>query len=128
MTSRIEDYALIGDCESAALVSRDGSIDWLCWPRFDSDACFAALLGTPEHGRFRIAPKGSNKRVTRRYRPDTLILATRFECGDGAATLIDFMPIRGKHPDCVRIVVGEGGRVTMCAELVLRFGYGAIVP
>ena len=128
MASRIEDYALIGDCESAALVSRDGSIDWLCWPRFDSDACFAALLGTPEHGRFRVAPKGSIKRVTRRYRPDTLILETRFETEDGAATLIDFMPIRGKHPDCVRVVVGERGRVTMCAELILRFGYGAIVP
>src|SRR5256885_15003623 len=111
MASRIEDYALIGDCESAALVGRDGSIDWLCWPRFDSDACFAALLGTPEHGRFRIAPKDDVKHVTRRYRKDTLILETRFETGDGAVTLIDFMPIRGKHPDCVRIVVGERGRV-----------------
>jgi GH15 family glucan-1,4-alpha-glucosidase len=128
MTSRIEDYALIGDCESAALVSRDGSIDWLCWPRFDSDACFAALLGTPENGRFRIAPKGEIKSVTRRYRPDTLILETRFETADGAVTLIDFMPIRGKNPDCVRIVVGERGRVPMCAELIIRFGYGAIVP
>ena len=128
MTSRIEDYALIGDCESAALVSRDGSIDWLCWPRFDSDACFAALLGAPENGRFRIAPKGEIKRITRRYRADTLILETRFETDDGATTLIDFMPIRGNHPDCVRIVVGERGRVTMCAELILRFGYGAIVP
>jgi len=128
MTSRIEDYALIGDCESAALVSCDGSIDWLCWPRFDSDACFAALLGTPENGRFRIAPKGDIKRVTRRYRPDTLILETRFETAEGAATLIDFMPIRGNHPDCVRIVVGERGRVAMCAELILRFGYGSIVP
>src|SRR5438270_4981499 len=128
MPSRIEDYALIGDCESAALVSRDGSIDWLCWPRFDSDACFAALLGAPEHGRFRIAPKGDIKRITRRYRPHTLILETHFETEDGAATLIDFMPIRGKHPDCVRIVVGERGRVSMCAELILRFGYGAIVP
>jgi GH15 family glucan-1,4-alpha-glucosidase len=128
MASRIEDYALIGDCESAALVSRDGSIDWLCWPRFDSDACFAALLGTPEHGRFRIAPKGDVGRITRRYRPDTLILETRFETADGAATLIDFMPVRGKNPDCVRIVVGERGRMPMCAELILRFGYGAIVP
>src|SRR5437764_10689624 len=128
MPNRIEDYALIGDCESAALVSRDGSIDWLCWPRFDSDACFAALLGTPEHGRFRIAPKDDVTHVTRRYRKDTLILETRFETDDGAATLIDFMPIRGKHPDCVRIVAGECGRVPMCVELVLRFGYGAIVP
>jgi GH15 family glucan-1,4-alpha-glucosidase len=77
-SSRIEDYALIGDCESAALVSRDGSIDWLCWPRFDSDACFAALLGTSEHGRFRVAPEDEPTKVTRRYRPNTLILETRF--------------------------------------------------
>ena len=126
--SRIEDYALIGDCESAALVSRDGSIDWLCWPRFDSDACFAALLGTSEHGRFRIAPETEPTKVTRRYRPHTLILETHFETAEGAVTLIDFMPIRGRNPDCVRIVVGERGTVRMCAELVLRFGYGAIVP
>ena len=126
--SRIEDYALIGDCESAALVSRDGSIDWLCWPRFDSDACFAALLGTPEHGRFRIAPEGEPTKVTRRYRPNTLILETRFETAGGAVMLIDFMPIRGRNPDCVRIAVGEHGSVKMCAELVLRFGYGEIVP
>ena len=128
MPSRIEDYALIGDCESAALVSRDGSIDWLCWPRFDSDACFAALLGTGEHGRFRIAPEAEPAKITRRYRPNTLILETRFETAEGAVTLIDFMPIRGRNPDCVRIVVGERGTVKMCAELVLRFGYGAIVP
>jgi GH15 family glucan-1,4-alpha-glucosidase len=128
MPSRIEDFALIGDCESAALVSRDGSIDWLCWPRFDSDACFAALLGGPEHGRFRITPRGDNAKITRRYRPDTLILETRFETDEGAVTLIDFMPIRGANPDCVRIVVGERGRVTMHAELILRFGYGASVP
>ena len=89
MASRIEDYAMIGDLGSAALVSRDGSIDWLCWPRFDSDACFAALLGTPEHGRWRIAPKNSATRVTRRYRPNTLILETRFETDEGVATLID---------------------------------------
>src|SRR4026209_572413 len=99
----IEDYALIGDCESAALVSRDGSIDWLCWPRFDSDACFAAPLGHRGHGRFRIAPKDEVTNITRRYRPGTLILETRFETHDGAVTLIDFMPIRGKNPDCVRI-------------------------
>ncbi|HZF72819.1 MAG TPA: glycoside hydrolase family 15 protein [Gemmatimonadaceae bacterium] len=128
MPNRIEDYALIGDCESAALVSRDGSIDWLCWPRFDSDACFAALLGEPKHGRFRIAPQGEATRITRRYRKDTLILETRYETAEGAVTLIDFMPIRGRNPDCVRIVVGEHGRVPMCVELVLRFGYGAAVP
>ena len=128
MAGRIEDYALIGDCESAALVGRDGSIDWLCWPRFNSDACFAALLGSKEHGRFRIAPRGTVTKVTRRYRPDTLILETQFETPDGAVTLIDFMPVRGRHPDCVRIVQGVRGRVTMGVELVLRFGYGAIVP
>jgi GH15 family glucan-1,4-alpha-glucosidase len=128
MPARIEDYALIGDCESAALVSRDGSVDWLCWPRFDSDACFAALLGTKDHGRFRIAPQGEIKRITRRYRPGTLILETRFETADGEVTLVDFMPIRGRNPDCVRIVIGERGRVTMGAEMILRFGYGATVP
>ncbi len=127
-TSPIEDYALIGDCESAALVSRNGAIDWLCWPRFDSDACFAALLGGKDHGRFRIAPRGEIRDVTRRYRPGTLILETRFETDDGAVTLTDFMPIRGRNPDCVRIVTGERGRVAMCAEMVLRFGYGASVP
>ena len=128
MPSRIEDYAIIGDCESAALVGRDGSIDWLCWPRFDSDACFAALLGTPEHGRFRVAPRDEGARVTRRYRPGSLILETLFETDDGAVRLIDFMPMLGRNPDCVRIAVGERGRVAMCAELILRFGYGAIVP
>ena len=128
MPSRIEDYAIIGDCEAAALVSRDGSIDWLCWPRFDSDACFAALLGTKDHGRFQIVPQGKIKKRARRYRPNTLILETYFETADGAVTLIDFMPIRGRNPDCVRIVIGERGRVTMRAELVLRFGYGATVP
>ena len=92
---RLEDYALIGDCETAALVARDGSIDWLCWPRFDGGACFAALLGTPEHGRWQIAPVDPKARVTRRYRDDTLILETDFETGDGAVTLIDFMPPRG---------------------------------
>ncbi|MEA2930707.1 MAG: hypothetical protein QOG38_3135 [Hyphomicrobiales bacterium] len=128
MPGRIEDYAIIGDCESAALIGRDGSIDWLCWPRFDSDACFAALLGTPEHGRFRIAPRDEPLSVTRRYRPGTLILETRFETADGAMTLVDFMPMRGRNPDCVRIAVGERGRVAMNMELILRFGYGAIVP
>jgi GH15 family glucan-1,4-alpha-glucosidase len=128
MPSRIEDYALIGDCESAALVGRDGSIDWLCWPRFDSDACFAALLGTNEHGRWQIAPRDTKARVTRRYHGNTLILETCFECGEGAVTLIDFMPLRAPHPNIVRIVRGERGNVAMCAELVLRFGLGANVP
>ena len=111
MASRIEDYAMIGDLGTAALVGRDGSIDWLCWPRFDSDACFAALLGKPEHGRWLIAPQDGAARVTRRYRPNTLILETRFETDDGAATLIDFMPPREPHSNVVRIVVGERGRV-----------------
>src|SRR5690349_9558095 len=98
MSPRIEDYALIGDCETAALVSRDGSIDWLCWPRFDSGACFAALLGTPENGRWRLAPADERARSTRRYRGDTLILETDFETADGGAvTVIDFMPLRGAH-------------------------------
>jgi GH15 family glucan-1,4-alpha-glucosidase len=128
MSSRIEDYALIGDCAAAALVGRDGSIDWLCWPRFDSDACLAALLGTPDHGRWQIAPWDDDARITRRYRPDTLILETRFECADGAVTLVDFMPLRAAHSRLVRLVVGERGRVAMQTELVLRFGYGAVVP
>jgi GH15 family glucan-1,4-alpha-glucosidase len=128
MTTRIEDYALIGDLGTAALVGRDGSIDWLCWPRFDSDACFAALLGKPEHGRCLIAPVDRNAKITRRYRPNTLILETRFETVEGAATLIDFMPPRGDHSSLVRMVVGERGRVHFHGELILRFGYGATVP
>ena len=128
MSAPIESYALIGDCESAALIGSDGSMDWLCWPRFDSDACFAALLGTPEHGRWRIAPRDQRVRVTRRYRPGTLILETRFETDEGAATIIDFMPKRDNRIDIVRLVVGERGKVAMCLDLVIRFGYGAIVP
>jgi len=128
MTSRIEDYAMIGDLGSAALVGRDGSIDWLCWPRFDSDACFAGLLGTPDNGRWLIAPQGEIVRVTRRYRPKTLILETRFETKEGAATLIDFMPPREQHSHLIRIVKGERGRVPFHSEFVLRFAYGAIVP
>jgi GH15 family glucan-1,4-alpha-glucosidase len=128
MSSRIEDYAIIGDCESAALVGRDGSIDWLCWPRFDSEACFAALLGSTDNGRWLIAPHDAKARVSRRYRSNTLILETRFESDDGVATLVDFMPIRGNNPAVVRLVVGERGRLAMRLELVLRFGFGAIVP
>ena len=128
MAGRIEDYALIGDCETAALVGRNGSIDWLCWPRFDSDACFAALLGTPANGRWIIAPRDERARITRRYRPNTLILETRFETADGAATLIDFMPLRDRQSDVIRVVVGERGAVAMRVELVIRFGFGAIVP
>ena len=125
---RIEDYGLIGDCETAALVGLDGSIDWLCWPRFDSDACFAALLGTRDNGHWLIAPRTPLVRVTRRYWPNTLILETRFETETGIATLIDFMPIRDNYSNIVRLVVGEVGEVPMHVELILRFGYGAIVP
>src|SRR5215831_15401837 len=128
MSSRIEDYALIGDCEAAALVARNGSLDWLCWPRFDSDACFAALLGSEDHGHWLIAPRDPAASVTRRYRQNTLILETRFECSEGAVTLVDFMPLQGTRSSVVRLVVGERGRVTMGTKLVVRFGYGAIVP
>jgi GH15 family glucan-1,4-alpha-glucosidase len=128
MPARIEDYALIGDCETAALVSRGGSIDWLCWPRFDSGACFAALLGTPEHGRWLIAPCDGGARVMRRYRDGTLILETEFTTDEGTVTLVDFMPLRGSASDLARIVVGKRGRVAMRVELVLRFYYGAIIP
>jgi GH15 family glucan-1,4-alpha-glucosidase len=128
MASRIEDYGLIGDLSTAALVGRDGSIDWLCWPRFDSDACFAALLGNDEHGRWLIGPDEPVARVTRRYRDNTLILETRFETADGAVTLVDFMPPSSDGSHIVRMVVGERGTVKMRTELVLRFGYGATVP
>jgi GH15 family glucan-1,4-alpha-glucosidase len=128
MPLRIEDYALIGDCETAALVGRDGSIDWLCMPRFDSDACFASLLGEPRHGRWLLAPRDANARVSRRYRGNTLILETRFETADGVATVVDVKPLRDKTAEIVRLVKGERGRVAMGMELVIRFGYGAIVP
>ncbi|MBN8971374.1 MAG: glycoside hydrolase family 15 protein [Rhizobiales bacterium] len=127
MAGRIEDYALIGDCETAALVCNDGSIDWLCWPAFDSEACFAALLGDRNNGRWRIAPAGDSK-MSRRYRGETLILETRFETAEGAVTLIDFMPPRGAASDVVRLVRGERGRVAMHMELIIRFGFGANVP
>ena len=124
----IEDYALIGDCQSAALVARNGSIDWLCWPRFDSPACFAALLGNDEHGHWRMAPAGRVVATRRSYRRDTLILETEFETEQGAAKLIDFMPVRNGQANLVRIVAGLRGKVTMQMELVLRFDYGDAVP
>jgi GH15 family glucan-1,4-alpha-glucosidase len=127
MTLRIEDYALIGDCHTAALVGRDGSIDWLCWPRFDSAACFAALLGQVDNGRWLIAPKDSTLGTRRCYRPGTLILETEFETESGRAAIIDFMiPADGAH--LVRIVKGLSGRVAFQTELVVRFNYGAAVP
>jgi GH15 family glucan-1,4-alpha-glucosidase len=132
MTAPIEDYALIGDCETAALVSRDGSVDWLCWPRFDSDACFSAILGGPEHGRWRIAPANGSRRVTRRYREDTMILETEFACDDGTIVITDFMPTGGRragtNSDLVRVVECVRGRVSMCMQFVLRFDYGSAVP
>jgi len=128
VSTRLEDYALIGDCETAALVSLAGSIDWLCWPRFDSAACFAALLGEPEHGRWLIEAVDQRARMTRQYRGNTLILETRIETADGVVLLIDFMPPRGRNSDIVRLVRGESGRVKMRMELVLRFDYGRTVP
>jgi GH15 family glucan-1,4-alpha-glucosidase len=127
MTPRIEDYALIGDLQTAALVERHGSIDWLCFPRFDSGACFAALLGKPEHGRWLLAPKDGGRPV-RRYLHDTVVLETIWACESGVVRVFDFMPPRGKAPDVVRIVEGLEGRVEMHSELVVRFDYGSIVP
>jgi GH15 family glucan-1,4-alpha-glucosidase len=109
-------------------VSRGGSIDWLCWPRFDSAACFAALLGTPDHGRWLLEARDSRARISRRYRPNTLILETTFDTDEGAVTVIDFMPPRGQNSDIVRLVRGDRGRVAMRTELVLRFDYGSTVP
>src|SRR5262245_37408131 len=126
--SRIEDYALIGDCHTAALVGRDGSIDWLCFPRFDSGACFAALLGTPEHGRWLLAPAGEVRRTTRRYRGHSLVLETTHETADGVVQVLDCMPVRTDTPDLVRVVRGVRGRVAMATELVIRFDYGKVVP
>jgi GH15 family glucan-1,4-alpha-glucosidase len=125
---RIEDYAMIGDCYSAALIGRDGSIDWLCWPRFDSPACFAALLGTSENGRWLIAPVSASPNVSRRYLADTLILETELQTETGTATVVDFMPATDGEGDLVRIVFGRSGEVKFHTELVIRFGYGAIVP
>jgi|RhiMetdeSRZDD1v2_1073273.scaffolds.fasta_scaffold28249_3 GH15 family glucan-1,4-alpha-glucosidase len=122
----IADYALIGDCETAALVGRDGSIDWLCLPRFDSPACFAALLGTEANGRWRLAPSGPVTRVRRAYRNDTLVLETEFETETGVVAVVDCMPPR--VPELVRVVEGRQGRVAMGMELVIRFDYGSLVP
>jgi GH15 family glucan-1,4-alpha-glucosidase len=125
---RIEDYALIGDTHSAALVSRNGSIDWLCLPRFDSGACFAALLGDRSNGRWLIAPATDIRTSARRYRPDTLVLETEFETDGGAIRVIDFMPPRQNEPDVIRVVEGLRGEVPVEMELIVRFDYGRIVP
>jgi GH15 family glucan-1,4-alpha-glucosidase len=128
LSQKIEDYALIGDCETAALVGRDGSIDWLCWPAFDSDACFAAILGTRKNGRWQIAPSETVTECSRRYIDNTLILETRFKTAGGTVALIDFMPPRGKASDIVRLVRGVKGRVKLRMELVIRFGFGVDIP
>jgi len=132
-TRPIEDYALIGDCRTAALVSREGSIDWLCWPRFDAPACFAALLGDRGNGRWLIAPHAAANSTARSYRRDSLVLETHFDTDDGAVAVVDFMPPKDHAlPDeashIVRLVVGEAGAVEMRMELILRFGYGATAP
>ena len=128
MALRIEDYALIGDCQTAALVGRDGSIDWLCLPRFDSAACFAALLGSPGNGRWRIAPAGEVSKSRRRYVGNTLVLETEFEAEAGAVAVTDFMPVREAVPDLVRVVEGRRGTVPVRSELVIRPDYGSVVP
>ena len=128
MGLRIEDYAVIGDTQSAALVGRDGSIDWLCLPRFDSGACFAALLGTPDHGRWLLRPTSPVRETRRRYRGDSLVLETEFHTDDGVVRVVDAMPIRTRWPDLVRAVEGVEGRVPMRMELVIRFDFGSIVP
>src|SRR5687767_9694065 len=128
MSSPIEDYAMIGDCHTAGLVARDGSIDWLCFPRFDSGACFAALLGNEEHGRWLISPKSEIRNIRRRYREGTLVLETDYETTEGAVTVIDCMPPRSREPDVVRVVLGRSGRVTMRMQLIIRFDYGSVIP
>jgi GH15 family glucan-1,4-alpha-glucosidase len=128
VAERIEDYALLSDLQTAALVSRTGSIDWLCFPRFDSGSCFGALVGTDDHGRWLLRPADEGARSSRRYRGETLILETEWETADGVVRVIDFMPPRGRDPDVVRIVEGLRGEVDMRSELVIRFDYGHVVP
>jgi GH15 family glucan-1,4-alpha-glucosidase len=125
--ARIVDYAFIGNCITAALVSRDGSIDWLCWPRFDSSACFAALLGNREHGCWRLAPKDA-ARAIRKYHHGTLILITRYDTDGGSIEVTEFMPLGLAASHVVRLIRGISGSVTMSSELVLRFEYGSAVP
>jgi GH15 family glucan-1,4-alpha-glucosidase len=128
MTSRIEQYAMVGDTQTAALIADDGSIDWLCAPRFDSGACFAALLGDENHGRWLIAPKAGGRATRRGYRDHTLVLETDFETPEGAVRIIDFMPIRDQTVDVIRIVEGLRGQVPMQMHLTIRFDYGHIIP
>ena len=128
MSRPIEDYALIGDLHSAALISRDGSIDWLCLPRFDSEACFAALLGDERSGHWQIAPDSEITRVRRRYLPDTLVLETEFSTASGTVRLLDCMPARRGDPVLVRVIEGVRGRVSLRMTLAPRFEYGLTVP
>jgi GH15 family glucan-1,4-alpha-glucosidase len=128
MALPLEDYAIVGDTQTAALIGRDGSVDWLCFPRFDSGAIFAALLGTEEHGRWLLTPTVPVRAVRRRYRGDSLVLETEFDTDEGTVRIIDFMPPRGEAPDLVRIVEGVRGRVPMRMELRLCFDYGHVVP
>ena len=128
VSTPLEDYALIGDCETAALVSRDGSIDWLCLPRFDSGACFAALLGDTNNGHWQITVDAPAPRITRRYLASTLVLETEYTTATGRVAVIDFMPVRQESSDVVRIIEGREGVVPMRVDLVIRFDYGKNVP
>src|SRR5436190_22976100 len=125
---KIEDYAFLSDTQTGALVGRDGSVDWLCFPRFDSGACFAALLGDRQNGRWAFTPTEEITGTRRRYSDGTLILETELETENGAVRLIDFMPPRGENPDIIRIIEGLRGKVSMRMELIIRFDYGQIVP
>jgi GH15 family glucan-1,4-alpha-glucosidase len=125
---RIEDFATIGDCETAALVGRDGSIEWLCWPNFASNACFASLVRSSENGHWSLAPTGKQIESTRRHRPHTLVLETMIRVATGTIVLTEFMPLGGNNSDLVRIVRCKNGRVTMQMELCPRFHYGSTVP
>src|SRR5437899_2690876 len=127
-TTKIEDYGFLSDTQTGALVSRDGCVDWLCFPRFDSPACFASLLGEKENGHWRFFPEEKVETTRRRYRGETLILETEIETKSGAIRLIDFMPPRGENPDIIRIIEGLRGKVSMQMELIIRFDYGQIVP
>ena len=127
-TTKIEDYAFLSDTQTGALVSRDGCVDWLCFPRFDSPACFASLVGDKENGHWRFFPKEKVEATRRRYRGETLILETEIETKSGAVRLIDFMPPKGKALDLMRIAIGIEGQVRMRSELVIRFDYGQAVP
>jgi GH15 family glucan-1,4-alpha-glucosidase len=128
MPGRIEDYAMVGDLQTAALVGSDGSVDWLCFPRFDSPSCFAALLGSDSNGRWRLAPTSGGRCTRRRYRGHTLVLETEWETPTGAVRVIDCMPPRGASPDLVRVVEGVSGEVSVTSELRIRFDYGHIAP